>query len=723
MAGGNNMTDIMVSSRLILSPIMLLIIIISSTVQAATLAQPQPAADLLNHFCSNDKGNYTTTDSYSTNLNHLLSSLPSTKGNDFGFYNSSYGGNTSSEAIYAIGLCKGDIGTTSDCLQCLNASRSALMELCPNQKEAIIWYDNCMLRYSNRSIYGVMETQPTFDMWSTQSVPSSKFDMFFRNLTILLERLGIQAAADGSLKFAKDNATILNYGNGGLSSLTALVECTPDLSELQCRTCLLGAFEEFPECCDGKEGGRVLRPSCNFNYQLDQVDRTKTTIPESGSPSQSPGIAPSQSPWNSSPIPRELPDKPDKIHPKSRARRAAASNHRIARIVIPFAVVVSIGLMISVGIYMKVEKRRPQPIPGMQPNSFETMGSLQFDCGDIRVATNNFSEANKLGDDEYGTVYRGSLSNDKSIAVRRLSINYVKEYMEIKKEVLLMAPKLQHPNLVELLGCALEENSERLLVYEHFPNATLDRIIFDRMQSRQWDWEMRYNIIVSIARGLLHLHDSHFVHGDINASNILIDAEMNPKISNFGMARFFAADQTQGNINGIHLLNLMSSTYMAPEAIVGHSSAESDVYSFGALVVEIVSGQEISSLASEKLNDKDLLRFAWKNWAEGTIRNLIDPTLWTGSGIEVMERCIRIGLLCMQRTRTDRPTMSSVTQMLSHSSAIPLPNKFRHGSFGIIGTLNNVEGVSDPRSRAKVQPFIAKMRCSTTGIINKIRRK
>ncbi|KAL6127986.1 hypothetical protein ACLB2K_071347 [Fragaria x ananassa] len=137
----------MISSRLILSPILLLIIIVSTTGQSAALAQPQPAADhLLNHFCSNDTGNYTTTDSYRTNLNHLLSSLPSTNGNDFGFYNSSYGGNTTFDAIYAIGMCKGDINNTT-CLQCLNASRSALMELCPIQKEAIIWYDNCMLRY------------------------------------------------------------------------------------------------------------------------------------------------------------------------------------------------------------------------------------------------------------------------------------------------------------------------------------------------------------------------------------------------------------------------------------------------------------------------------------------------------------------------------------------------------------------------------------------------
>ncbi|XP_024164245.1 cysteine-rich repeat secretory protein 38-like [Rosa chinensis] len=432
----------MVPSRLLfLSPILLLIIITSTTDQAAALAQPQPAADhLLSHFCSNHKGNYTTTGAYRTNLNHLLSSLPF-KGSGHGFYSSSYGRNTTSGAIYAIGLCKGDIGTTRHCLHCLNTSRSALMELCANQKEAIVWYDNCMLRYSNRSLHGVMDTLPAFNLWSTQSVPSSEFDVFFRQLRWLLEALRNKAAKGGSLKFAKNNATILNYRNG-LSSLTALVHCSPDLSELQCGTCLLGAFGELPKCCDGKEGGRVLRPSCNFNYQLNQVIKVNepkgSVIPNLG-------------------------------------RRAR--DGRVG-ILILFATVVSLVLMISIGIYAKVVKTRRQPINFLEKmDEHMAMESLLFDCGAIRVATNNFSEANKLGGDGYGTVYRGSLSNAKSIAVRRLSINYVKEYTEIMKEVLLMA-KLQHPNLIELLGCASEENSERLLVYELFPNATLDRIIF-----------------------------------------------------------------------------------------------------------------------------------------------------------------------------------------------------------------------------------------------------
>ncbi|KAL6127987.1 hypothetical protein ACLB2K_071348 [Fragaria x ananassa] len=445
-----------------------------------------------------------------------------------------------------------------------------------------------------------METVPALNLWSTRSVPSSKFDVFFGNLTILLQRL-TEAAAGGnsSLKFAKGNKTILSYSNvdarysEGL--LTAFVQCTPDLSELQCRTCLSGSSEELPKCCDGKEGGRVLRPSCNFKYQLNN-----TTNPDTA---PTPSLAP----------------RNDSEH------CSGTSGRSVVGYLVLFAIMTVVLMSTVGGIYMRVAKTRPQPNSGMQPSLFDSMDehmtqeSLQFDCADIRVATNNdYSEANKLGDDAYGTVYKGSLSNEKMVAVQR------------------------HPNLVELLGCALEDNSERLLVYELFPNVTLDHIIFDRIKGRQWDWGTRYNIIVSIARGLFHLHGCHFVHGDVKASNILIDAQMNPKISSFGMARFFTVDQTQSSINGIDMLNLITNTNMAPEAIDGHSSAESDVYSFGVLVVEIVR-QEITSLSSEKLNEKDLLSFAWKNWAEGTIKNLIDPTLWTGSGIELMESCLRIG--------------------------------------------------------------------------------
>ncbi|PQM35557.1 cysteine-rich receptor-like protein kinase 10 [Prunus yedoensis var. nudiflora] len=215
----------------------------------------------------------------------------------------------------------------------------------------------------------------------------------------------------------------------------------------------------------------------------------------------------------------------------------------------------------------------PQPLSSPLPPSTSTGGGndtdeigsaepLQFDLATIRVSTDDFSEANKLGQGGFGSVYRGRLLNGKDIAVKRLSTNSGQGDLEFKNEVLLVA-KLQHRNLVRLLGFCLE-GSERLLVYEFVPNASLDHIIFDPTKRAQLDWVRRYKIIVGTARGLLYLHEDsrlRIIHRDLKASNILIDAEMNPKISDFGMARLFVPDQTQGNTSRI----VGTYGYMAPE--------------------------------------------------------------------------------------------------------------------------------------------------------------
>ncbi|CAN6453298.1 unnamed protein product [Victoria cruziana] len=169
-----------------------------------------------------------------------------------------------------------------------------------------------------------------------------------------------------------------------------------------------------------------------------------------------------------------------------------------------------------------------------------------LDLATITTATNGFSLENKLGEGGFGPVYRGKLSGGQEIAVKRLSRNSGQGAQEFMNEAGLIA-KLQHRNLVKLVGCCVEEN-EKILVYEYMPNKSLDAFLFDETLARQLDWESRYTIVMGIARGLLYLHqDSRLrvVHRDLKASNILLDAAMNPKISDFGIARIFGGDQTQ----------------------------------------------------------------------------------------------------------------------------------------------------------------------------------
>ncbi|XVE51223.1 hypothetical protein DITRI_Ditri02bG0022600 [Diplodiscus trichospermus] len=171
-----------------------------------------------------------------------------------------------------------------------------------------------------------------------------------------------------------------------------------------------------------------------------------------------------------------------------------------------------------------------------------------FNFGCVAAATNNFCEANRLGQGGFGAVYKGELPGGQEIAVKRLSAKSGQGLEEFKNEIILIA-KLQHRNLVRLLGCSIQ-GEEKMLVYEYMPNKSLDSFVFDEAKQAQLDWRTRLNIIEGIARGLLYLHrDSRLriIHRDLKASNILLDAEMNPKISDFGMARIFGGNQNEAN--------------------------------------------------------------------------------------------------------------------------------------------------------------------------------
>ncbi|KAJ0644714.1 putative protein kinase RLK-Pelle-DLSV family [Helianthus annuus] len=205
-------------------------------------------------------------------------------------------------------------------------------------------------------------------------------------------------------------------------------------------------------------------------------------------------------------------------------------------------------------------------------------------------ATNNFSMDNKLGEGGFGPVYKGVLEDGQEVAVKRLAKTSTQGLCEFKNEVISIS-KLQHRNLVKLLGCCIER-AEKMLIYEYLPNKSLDSFIFDKTRSELLDWTARYHIINGIARGLLYLHEDsrlRIIHRDLKVSNILLDQDMNPKISDFGTARSFGGIQIEANTNRV----VGTYGYMAPEyAGDGTFSIKSDVYSFGVLVLEIVCGEK-----------------------------------------------------------------------------------------------------------------------------------
>lgn len=275
------------------------------------------------------------------------------------------------------------------------------------------------------------------------------------------------------------------------------------------------------------------------------------------------------------------------------------------------------------------------------------------------AATKNFHQ--KLGEGGFGPVFKGRLEDGREIAVKKLSQNSNQGKKEFENEAKLLA-RVQHRNVVNLLGYCTR-GAEKLLVYEYISNESLDKFLFKTGRREELDWKRRYDIIGGIARGLLYLHeDSHscIIHRDIKASNVLLDDKWAPKIADFGMARLFPEDQT-------HVNTRVAGTngYMAPEYVMhGHLSVKADVFSFGVLILELISGQKNSTF-DVNLDAQNLLEWAWKLYKKGRSLEVLDPSLASSAVAEQVAMCVQIGLLCTQADPQSRPNMRRVVVMLS----------------------------------------------------------
>ncbi|CAN1267029.1 G-type lectin S-receptor-like serine/threonine-protein kinase B120 [Linum perenne] len=291
----------------------------------------------------------------------------------------------------------------------------------------------------------------------------------------------------------------------------------------------------------------------------------------------------------------------------------------------------------------KIDSRVAKSSDGDGAAAAAVTSELLFDLRTLQVATNFFSELNKLGHGGFGPVYKGLMPDGQEIAVKKLSLDSRQGLTEFTNEVKLLL-KIQHKNLVTLLGCCIE-GPEKMLVYEYLPNKSLDYFLFEA--------PMR------------------ILHKDIKASNILLDERMNPKISDFGLARLFSEEDT--HVNTFRIAGTPG--YMAPEYTMrGYLSVKTDVFSYGILLLEIVGGRK--NLDPRLGQDHaDLLNHAWKLYQAGKTLELLDPSIDKYNSEEV-GMCIQIGLLCCQQTVLDRPIMNSVLLMLSSDSfTLPEPGK------------------------------------------------
>ncbi|KAF6150653.1 hypothetical protein GIB67_022265 [Kingdonia uniflora] len=282
-----------------------------------------------------------------------------------------------------------------------------------------------------------------------------------------------------------------------------------------------------------------------------------------------------------------------------------------------------------------------------------------YSYDELKSATENFNPANKLGEGGFGPVFKGKLSDGSIVAVKQLSVSSHQGKRQFITEIATISA-VQHRNLVKLHGCCIEGDN-RLLVYEYLENKSLDQALFGK-NTIHLDWPTRYDICLGTARGLAYLHEEsrpRIVHRDVKASNILIDADLNPKISDFGLAKLYDDKKT-------HISTRVAGTigYLAPEyAMRGHLTEKADVFGYGVVALEVLSGRpnSDSNLDEEKMY---LLEWAWNLHENNRALELVDQTLSEFNEVEA-RRVLGVSLLCTQASPLLRPPMSRVIAMLS----------------------------------------------------------
>ncbi|XP_059661548.1 cysteine-rich receptor-like protein kinase 15 isoform X2 [Cornus florida] len=617
---------------------MLFLMVLLLAISTPVSAEPQSTA------CQDDTNvmNYTLNSPFEKNLKHLLDTISSSTPHNEGFYNSSIGND--SNQVYAQALCRGDV-TPRVCQKCVENASQEIMEECTSQA-AIIWYEKCQIQYSYLMFFSTRQAfTGKYPDWNKKMRTVSDPIPFSAALKSFMKNLSTKAAFDPSkLMFATGNIKFSRT-----EKIYGLVQCTRDISPSDCSICLDFTLADLEGCCYSREGGTVFNRNCNVRFELYKFFDDST------------------------------------------------DNGGKWRIWVAVAVLCVSTFVLAVliwycAIHCRKRRKRTQKDEEKSENAFlhdlatptgvtitqqgDLVGSQELsfmELSTIVAATDNFADSNKLGQGGFGSVFKGVLPNGKEIAVKRLSRKSWQGLEEFKNEVILIA-KLQHRNLVRLVGCGIE-GEEKLLVYEYMPNKSLDMFIFDSEKRSQLDWEMCHNIINGIARGLLYLHEDSrlkIIHRDMKPSNVLLDHEMVAKISDFGMARIFCENQNTANTRRV----VGTYGYMAPEyAMEGLFSVKSDVFSFGVILLEIVSGKKNSGFHLTG-QAQTLLAYAWRLWNEDRELEIIDPLLTESCPMVEVVRCIHIALLCVQEDPADRPTMSSVVVLLgSESLTLPEPRQ------------------------------------------------
>ncbi|CAL5072311.1 unnamed protein product [Urochloa decumbens] len=606
---------------------------------ASLLLPPLPAMATPPPDCE-PSSTYAANSTFQANLDLLAAALPvNASSSPAGFATAAVG--TAPDQANGLALCRGDTNA-SFCAACVAAAFQDAQQACPLDKGAKVYRDACVLRFAGRRILDflredqwlISELVPAIDTDNTRSVDAPDA-WFTAAVTGIFTALVDRAAA-------ATNATRKYFTTGEMDfvpKLYGLAQCAPDLTPPQCRDCLRNLQKVVTaQFLGGRPPSNTAFVEwCFLRYSVSPVYDGRAMLQLAAPPAPPPSAT---------------------LTPPSSGRKKSA-----AGISAGIACLVVLMLILSVLFFLCFRRRIKAT---ENEHSLKKIGRAQwttFDLPTLQEATEHFSEKNKLGEGGFGTVYKGILSDGQEIAVKKLLGRAGTGLDQLQNEVRVLA-ELQHKNLVGLHGFCSHQN-DTLLVYEYIKNGSLDSILFDDSKGNILNWEQQYNIIHGIAKGILYLHEDssmRIIHRDLKANNILLDDNMEPKIADFGLARLLGEGHTHTQTAKV----VGTFGYMAPEYAWGGSvSPKIDIFSFGVLVLEIVTRR--NNCSSDDHSTVNLLSDVWDHWKNGTMSQMLHPSLDEVARSQAL-RCIHIGLLCLQPEPDDRPDMSAVVFMLTRDS-------------------------------------------------------
>ncbi|XP_024961311.1 cysteine-rich receptor-like protein kinase 2 [Cynara cardunculus var. scolymus] len=523
------------------------------------------------------------------------------------------------DSVYGTAQCRQYL-PTGRCITCIDVGVSTLAR-CTSGNGAYAILDDCFLRYQN---YGDYYDDPTIieDVGQTavgvcSEESSSEPTTFNKFVQEFLS--DIRIATPRTSDFYVSSTRKSSSGN---VTLYAIAQCVENTTQRICQSCLNRAYNNLYGCLPHTEG-KAIDLGCFMRYSDTPFFKDNQTT-------------------NIIPFLKE------------------GSSRKVGMLA---AVTVCIGiflLILVISLWYRLHRRS-------KSHGEEIQEAVNYSYKDIQLATGNFSEEYRVGKGGFGEVYKAIIDEKHVVAVKKLLVRDGRARIEFDNEVKMMSC-VRHRNLVRVLGWS-SEGPELLLVLEYMPKGSLDKFLWGE-QKGSLNWKQRYDMIFGIARGLAHLHHEFHVkiiHRDIKSANILLDDDFQPKIADFGLARFQQEDQS-------HVSTKFAGTlgYTAPEyATHGHLSEKVDTYSFGIVTLEIISGRRCTDVNSQRPDMYYLLEDAWKLYENNMHPKLIDETLDLEEGEEEhVKKIIEIGLTCTQSPVGLRPTMSEVVLLLSNGRSL-----------------------------------------------------